>query len=73
MSDPALAPGSFVEVTQEELQSMRLNTKIWECTNQLRFTWNGSNGFQRQKILQQKWVCHNTGDVEWRDVPFVET
>lgn len=22
-----------------------------------------------EKVLQQKWVCHHSGESEWRDVP----
>lgn len=25
-----------------------------------------------QRILQQQWFCHDTGQTEWRDVPEVE-
>lgn len=37
------------------------------CTGQLR--WNKSPGKYR---LEQKWVCTDTGKVEWHTVPLVE-
>ena len=34
----------------------------------------GTNGLpvDTQNILQQKWVCVTSGEIEWRDVPTVD-
>jgi hypothetical protein len=40
--------------------------KVFEPTNNFRWM-----NFVGQKTLQQAWICKNTGEVDWRNVPEV--
>lgn len=44
---------------------------IWKLTNELR-RFDETDKLTDPR-LQQKWICLETGDVEWRDVPLVWT
>lgn len=42
--------------------------KIFKCHPNVR--WKTEKG-SKEKVLQQAWVCMNTGSVEWRTVEIV--
>lgn len=42
--------------------------KHWECAGEVR--WGPAND-ETYIVLQQKWLCIETDEVEWRDVPTV--
>lgn len=31
--------------------------------------WNWPHGINGPKVLQQAWMCHQDGSIEWEDVP----
>lgn len=49
--------------------------KSWERTNALRFVerdWTDGQVGCRVTILQQGWICRETGETEWKDVEKVK-
>lgn len=42
--------------------------KIFKCHPNVRWKEDKDT---KQKVLQQAWVCVNTVEVEWRDVPTI--
>jgi hypothetical protein len=54
--------------------------KTWVATTELRWLrpkpaviLNGvePSFYDQPLVLQQKWICRETGDIEWRDLPVV--
>ncbi len=44
--------------------------ETWGRTGELRFLHTETD--RHKFTLQQAWVCHQTGAVEWKDVPTVD-
>jgi hypothetical protein len=53
----------------EETVTISVGT-TWERTSELRIVRNLSH-VGRPERLQQKWHCHENGEIEWVDIPIV--
>ena len=52
-----------------DYESYKMNvSKTWSCTSALRVIREPL----AQDRLQQGWFCHETGEIEWRDVEIIQ-
>jgi hypothetical protein len=55
-------------MTDTAMVDMNAGTiRTWQVSHELRWFCHENS----KCLLQQKWVCHETGEIEWKTVPEV--